>query len=244
MYPLAGPASGLSLTAETALPWPHQRSLLFSCDKVNDANYWHTDLEAGQVLSSGPKLGKTTPRSAEILDACLWQKPGGPVIMKDERKIKVQVVDSRLRLIDWDITWTAVRDVTIEKSPHSLFGVRVAADLSTYRGGTITNAEGQTGERGTAGKPSAWGSCWGKRQEGPGNLVEGIAIFDHPKNPWSPCPWFTRDYGYMSPSPFPFLNKSWELAADKSLTLHYRVVLHAGDPKDAALNDLYRQWAG
>jgi hypothetical protein len=26
------------------------------------------------------------------------------------------------------------------------------------------------------------------------------AILDHPKNPWNPCPWFTRDYS-QSPSP-------------------------------------------
>ena len=87
LYPVAGPVSGLSLTSETALPYPHHRSLFFGCDRVNGGNYWQEECDQGQILSTGPKLGVTTASSVEILDACEWQKPGGPVVMKDQRRV-------------------------------------------------------------------------------------------------------------------------------------------------------------
>jgi len=58
LYPLAGPQTGLSLTTETALPWPHHRSLFFGCDRVNGGNYWQEEFDKGQILSAGPKLAK------------------------------------------------------------------------------------------------------------------------------------------------------------------------------------------
>ena len=34
-----------------------------------------------------------------------------------------------------------------------------------------------------------------------GGVTEGIAIFQHPGNRWYPSKWFTRDYGFFSPTP-------------------------------------------
>jgi hypothetical protein len=95
----------------------------------------------------------------------------------------------------------------------------------------------------TFGKPSAWCDFSGRRESIRGDVVEGIAILDHPKNPWSPCPWFTRDYGFMSPTPFNFIEKPWELPTGKSVTLRYRVVLHGGSPKEAGLDAIFQEWA-
>ena len=243
LYPLAGPLSGLSLTDETSLPWPHHRSLFFGCDRVNGGNYWQEDYDKGQILSTGPKLGQATKVAVEILDTCEWQKPGGPVVMRDRRKITVRVPSDRLRFIDWEIEWQAVENVAILKTNHSFFSARAAFDITPNGGGQLLNAEGDSGEKGTFGKKSAWCDFSGKREKVPGNFVEGLAILDHPKNPWSPCPWFTRDYGFMSPTPMNFLGKPWELAAGKSVTLRYRVVLHAGDAKDAGLAAIQQEWA-
>lgn len=241
LYPLTGPLSGLSLTDETALPWPHHRSLFFGCDRVNGGNYWQEDYDKGQILSTGPKLGKATKDSVEILDACDWQKPGGPVVMKDQRKITVRVPNERLRFIDWEIEWQAVENIAIQKTNHSLFSIRAALDITPKGGGNLVNAEGETGEKGTYGNKSAWCGFYGRRNVA-GGVVEGIAILDHPKNPWSPCAWFTRDYGFASPTPLYFMEKPWELAAGKSVTFRYRVVLHAGDPKEAGLAAIYKEW--
>jgi hypothetical protein len=243
MYPLSGPLSGLSLTSETALPWPHHRSLMFACDRVNGGNYWQEGLRLGQILSTGPRPGKLTSEAVEIFDSCEWKKPGGPVVCKDQRKITVTVAGERLRFIDWEIRWIAVEDLTVAKTNHSLFAIRAAEDISPWGGGTLINSQGQSGERATFGRPAAWCGYHGRRRTIPGGVVEGIAILDHPQNPWSPCPWFTRDYGFISPTPLNFIQQPWHLPAGKSVLLRYRVVLHAGDHKDAGLDAIHKAWA-
>jgi len=242
LYPLAGPLSGVSLTSETSVPYPHHRSCLFGCDALNGANYWQDSLERGQILSDGPKLGACTPTSAEILDACQWKRPGQPVDMSDTRRIVLRVVSPQLRTIDFEIRCRAERDVTVRRTNHALFAIRAAADLAPWGGGTLVNSEGQTGEKGTFGKPSPWCAFFGPRAGLPGELIEGVALMDHPKNPWAPCPWFTRDYGFAGPNPFFFRKEPWRLAAGESVTLRHRVVLFAGDPKKAELDRVYREW--
>jgi hypothetical protein len=241
-YPLSGPVSGLSLTTESGSSYPHHRSLLFACDRVNGGNYWQGDVAAGQIVSKGPKLGTCTPTSAEILDECEWHKPGEPVVMRDRRLFKITVAGPRLRTIDAQITWTAVGNVTVLKTNHSLFALRAARDITPWGGGTLENANGQQGEKATFGQQAAWCAYYGKREGCPG-VVEGIALMDHPKNPWTPCRWFTRDYGFISPTPMNFVDKTWELPAGKSVSLRYRVVLFAGDAKEAQVEGLYRAWA-
>jgi len=179
----------------------------------------------------------------EILDSCDWQKPGGPIVMTDQRRITVRIASERLRFLDWEIEWRAREDVTIQKTNHSLFAIRAALDITPNGGGNLVNAEGDTSEKGTFGKKSAWCGFFGKRGGCTGGAMEGIAIFDHPRNPWSPCTWFTRDYGFISPTPFFFMESAWRLAAGKSVMLRYRVVLHAGDPKEAGLSKLFQEWA-
>jgi hypothetical protein len=242
MYPLAGPASGQPLTDETTLPYPHHRSLFFGCDKVNGGNYWQEGFETGQILSQGPKLGRVDKSSVEILDTCDWQKPGGPLVMRDRRKITVSVPNDRVHFVDWEIDWQAVQDVVIERTNHSLFSMRAALDITPKAGGNLVNADGQAGEKATAGKPSKWCAFYGKRPSAAGQPVEGIAIMDHSANPWAPTPWFTRDYGFASPTPMYWNEKSWQLAAGKSVKLRYRVVLFAGEPKQAGLDQIYSAW--
>ena len=161
--------------------------------------------------------------------------------MRDRRQFKIAVAGPRLRMLDARITWTAVADATVTKTNHSLFSLRAARDITPWGGGTLVNSDGQEGEKATFGRQAAWCAYWGKRKGNPG-LVEGIALLDHPQNPWSPCQWFTRDYGFISPTPMNFLDKPWKLAAGKSVSLRYRVLLFAGDPKEAEIERIYRAW--
>ncbi|MHC1767788.1 MAG: DUF6807 family protein [Verrucomicrobiia bacterium] len=243
LYPLSGPVSGLSLTSETALPWPHHRSLFFACDRVNGGNYWQEDLERGQIISSGPRVVESAKTSAVIVDQCEWAVPGQPVQMKDRRKFTVAVPSPRLRLIDAEIEWIAEADVTVQKTNHALYSIRAATDISPWGGGTLVSSEGRTGEKNTFGKPARWCAFYGKRAPEKSGPVEGIALMDHPSNPWSPCPWFTRDYGFISPMPFQWIEEPWKLAAGKTARLKYRVVLFAGEPQEAGIENLYRSWA-
>ena len=46
--PLNGPVSGLSLTTESGLPYPHHRGLWLGCEPLNGGDYWGDNgLESG-----------------------------------------------------------------------------------------------------------------------------------------------------------------------------------------------------
>jgi len=242
LYPFAGPASGLSVTAESSAPYPHHRSIFFACDRVNDGNYWQGPIELGQIVSKGPKLGSVDPDSVEILDECEWRKPGQATVMSDARRIVVRVVRGGLRCIDVTMVWSAVQDVTIGKTNHALFAVRAAADLAPAAGGRLENSQAKFGERETFGQAANWCTFYNKRAGIAGDIVEGVALLNHPLNPWKDAPWFTRDYGFISPNPFNFAEKPWGLGAGKSLQLRYRVVAYFGTPAAADLEWVYKAW--
>ncbi len=238
-YPLIGPASGLPLTVETSLPYPHHRSLWFACDRVNGGNYGQAGYDQGQILSAGPKVAEATADKVTITDTCLWKRPGAEAPCRDERVFTFSKCDSGYTL-DVEIRWIALTDLTIPRTNHSLFSMRSATDLAVTGGGNLVSAGGAAGEKSTFGKPARWMAFHGKRGgDGP---AEGIAILDHPENMNGESPWFTRDYGFASPTPMYFGKESFTLPKDESVTLRYRVVLFAGSPESADLNSSWDDW--
>ncbi len=241
IYPLTGPISGIPLTTETALPWYHHRSIFFGCDRVNGDDYWSQELNKGKIISSQPKVVEISKNSIQINDNCEWRSPKNEVVMSDERKINLILHSDTIIFLDWEIVWKAVADVTIQKTNHSLFSIRSAPDITPSEGGNLVNANGNKGEKETFGKKSAWCAFYGKRKRT--NIIEGIALFDHPKNLWSPTEWFTRDYGFISPTPFNFIEKPINLKKDTLIALKYRVVGFGGTPEEAQLNKLFSDWS-
>ena len=131
-------------------------------------------------------------------------------------------------------------EVRIERTNHSLFAARVAPELSAEEGGVLLNAAGGHGEKGTFGVSAPWCDVSGTRF----GLREGIAIFDSPRNRWYPSKWFTRDYGFFSPTPFNWLDDAGlRLAKGETLELEYLVVVHAGDAGEAGIAGLFAAWA-
>jgi hypothetical protein len=104
----------------------------------------------------------------------------------------------------------------------------------------MINAEGLKSEKDTFGKASPWIDFYGKR----GEAVEGLAIFQHPSNPWYPSPWFTRDYGFMSPTPmyWPANDTDTFMKKGTVLTLRYRVLVHAGDHNQAKIAEAFEKY--
>ncbi len=239
-YPLAGPVSGQSLTTESSLPYPHHRGLWLGLDPLNGGNYWHGNLSDGRIRSVERKVVDRSENTITFTDRCRWEREGAPEPFHDQRRITVSVKDAKRWLIDVRIKLTAREKIVIKDAKHSLFAIRAAADISPAYGGTLYNSEGGRGAEGTYGQEARWCGYYGSRRHHL-DIVEGIAVMTHPNNPWRPV-WFTRNYGHLSPSPFNFREEPWKLPADESITLRYRVVLHAGTPEEADLDELYRQW--
>jgi hypothetical protein len=240
-YPLNGLASGTSLTTESALPYPHHRGLWLGCEPLNGGDYWADNgPESGQIQSEKLKLAEQLEKSVTIVNDCNWVRKGAPSPWSDKRKFKVSILNDKIWTIDADIKITALQDVEIKKAKHSFFAIRAASDISPAYGGTLMNSEGGVGAEQTEGKEARWCGYHGKRAARP-DVIEGITMMTHPDNPWKPT-WLTRDYGHLSPSPFYYLNEPWKLAKGKSIDVKYKVVLHAGTPQEANMEEIYKQW--
>ena len=236
-YPVNGPLSGGSVTSMRNGEYPHHSSLFFGCDLVNGGNYWQEGLERGRIVSVNAEIIKEGGDTVVISDECIWSRPGAVSPVKDRRKIIITSSSATVRQIDVEITMEMLTDVHIRKTNHSLFSARMAADLSVKNGGTMVNAEGAKGEKDTFGKSSPWIDYYGKR----GEAVEGLAILQHPSNPWYPSPWFTRDYGFISPTPmyWPENGEETFLKKGEALLLRYRVLVHGGNTTDAKIGELF-----
>ncbi len=238
-WPVNGPASGESITTETSEPYPHHHSLFFGCDHVNDGNYWQDTNERGQILSQGPAIVESGGDRVVFTDTCLWKKPGEDPVIRDARTITITAPDDATRYIDFEITLESLVDATITKTNHSLFSARVVPELSVASGGTLVNAQGDTSEAGTYGVESPWCDYSGTRD----GVTEGIAIFQYPDNRWYPSKWFTRDYGFFSPTPMYWLeNDRLDLPKGETLTLRYRVVVHTGKANEAGIAEHFAKY--
>jgi hypothetical protein len=231
LFPVNGPATGSSVTSMRNGEYPHHSSLFFGCDRVNGGNYWQEGLERGRIVSSGAVIAEQDSLHVIITDECIWKRPDAPSPIKDKRKITITAPSDGLYCIDFEIKLEMLMDVTIEKTNHSLFSVRMDPDLSVKYGGTMVNEAGDSGEKGTFGKPSPWMDYFGKR----GDIIEGLAILQHPGNPDFPAPWFTRDYGFFSPTIlyWPSDDIATHLNKGDIITLRYKVLVHKGDTKTA-----------
>ena len=239
-YPVNGPVSGGSITSMRNGEYPHHSSLFFGCDLVNGGNYWQEGLERGRIISVNAEIIKQGGDTAIITDECIWSRPGALSPVKDTRRFIITMPSESVIRIDVIIKMETLMDVHIKKTNHSLFSARMAADLSVKNGGTMINAEGAKSEKDTFGKNSPWIDFYGKR----GAATEGLAIMQHPSNPWYPSPWFTRDYGFMSPTPMYWPEKGEETFLTKGtvLNLRYRVLVHSGDHLQAKIAEEFEKY--
>lgn len=236
-HPVNGPLSGASVTTETSEPYPHHHSLFFGCDHVNGGNYWQEGLDRGQIVSRKTELSTDGPDRVVITDECLWQMPGSDPIMRDVRTFAITAPSETIRIIDAEFTLTPLVDVTILKTNHSLFSARMVPELSVQGGGTLVNAHGDMGETGTFGVAAPWCDYFGTRE----GKTEGLAIMQHPENRWYPSAWFTRDYGFFSPTPLNWIDEL-KLPRDEPLRLRYRVVVHSGTTEEAGIAEIFEAY--
>lgn len=238
-YPVNGPRSGRTVTVHQTEPYPHHSSIFFGCDRVNGGNYWQEGPERGRIVSKALRLVRDRGERIEFEQDCLWERPGAEPPFEDYRRIVITAPGTDVRFIDFDVRLTARGEVRIEKTNHSLFAVRVAPDLAVTGGGLLVNAHGQRAEAGTFNQPAPWAAFGARRDVG----FESVALFTHPQNRWYPEPWFTRDYGFMSPTPLNWLPaEGLKLAPGETLRFRYRVVVVADEPTTPRLRDWYGAW--
>ncbi|MBA4149762.1 MAG: PmoA family protein [Verrucomicrobia bacterium] len=239
-YPVNGPRTGRSVTEKRLENYPHHSSLFFGCDYVNDGNYWQEGLERGRIVSKSVKVLRDSGHEIAFEQHSVWERPGAEAPFDDIRKIRVSAPSRDLRYIDFEIKLTARIKVRIKKTNHSLFTARMAPELAVVNGGQLRIANGDANEKGTFGQTSPWADYRGMHH----GETEGVAILCHPSSRWFPAPWFTRDYGLMSPTPLYWLENGFvEFEPGETIELQYRVLVHAGNPGAREIQSEFESWA-
>ncbi|HET8547974.1 MAG TPA: PmoA family protein [Bryobacteraceae bacterium] len=232
----------------------HHRGLWFTHGDVNGVDFWAND----PVYAGRGKLGKVVleklvraqggAKSGLIEADFNWNDPDGRTLLKEHRRMTF-IEDPVNRIVDFDVTLTAVEKVTFGDTKEGTFAVRIADEMTEKnRGGQMKNASGAASMRNVWGKQSPWVDYAGTVQ---GEKV-GIAIFDHPQNPKHPTFWHTRDYGLHAANIFgehDFFNDksrngSVTLEPGKSMRFRYRVLIHPGDSDAANIQKLYGEYKG
>ncbi len=240
-HPLALPG-GSPLTWQSPADHPWHYGLWFSWKYLNGVNYWEEDKKLRQ--SEGNTSWRvvkieTRPDFSAQIELALDYRPRGAAksLLTEQRTITLSppAADGSYSM-DWSLNFKAGDEmVKFNRTPiigepggqpnggYAGLSVRFAKELADAR----VSATAETGEaKENRYKFSAAAADYNGKI---GNGEAGVAIMEHPSNPRFPGRW----YGIVSPGQsFYFLNAAWiqlqpfELAANQSFALRYRVLVH------------------
>jgi hypothetical protein len=271
LYPVVGP-TGIDMTRHYPMredvpgephDHPHHTSIWYSHSPVNGVNFFDTSAQCGKCVHEKVLEARSGSPRGVLKTTTQWVTPDkAKVILTDTRTLGFEVIHG-VRTIDYDITLHASHgQVVLGDSDHGGLALRMHPNLSlavqpkekVQVKGRALNSEGVTADAGAGamGKP-----VWGKRArwidyygEVNGRTV-GLAIFDHPSNPRHPTHWMARGYGYVAACPFglnsfegkPPGSGDMTIPAGGDLTFRYRLVFHEGDPKQAGVEAMWKEYA-
>lgn len=240
-YPIAESREG------EAHDHPHHRSMWFAHGDINGIDFWH-DPEARIRMRGTPELTEGSV-FASLRARHDWISPEGTLVATDTTTLRVYG-PLGARMIEFEIELTASEGpLSFGDTKEGLFAVRLAPELRVrgeVAAGHLANSTGIVGKE-VWGQRARWVSGWGSF----GGAVRGVALLDHPHNLRHPTWWHARDYGLLAANPFgihDFEGKAeatgeYRLAKGASLRLRYLVVIHGGDPEDAAIDRQWRAWS-
>lgn len=161
----------------------------------------------------------------------------GSQIVSEKVSILIHPADTEGRIIDYRLELLALETpVAIDCSGAGYSGLtlRFAPREDTI----ISTSKGRVTED-EARKRYAWTDISAKFAGL--DKYDGIAIFDHPKNPHYPSGWTLRNYGLLNPS-FTANSGPHTLEPGKPLVLNYRLYVHRGIADEMKLHELFKDY--
>lgn len=238
-YPVNGPGGALLSRpiGRKGDDHPHHKGIWVAVDEVNGVKFW---AERGKITTE--KVQSTTAGGNGVITVTNhWRNPAGGTEVVEETKITIHPN----RLLDYEITFKAEKKpVEFHDTKEGLFGFRMVNSMRERDGGQVVDSQDRKGSKESWGKTAEWIDYTGEVD----GKTFGVAIFDHPKN-FRKSRYHVRNYGLFSINPFG--EKSYarntveptRLAPGKSLTLRYAMYFHAGETKEAKVQDVYKEWA-
>lgn len=242
LHPVRGPGTGKTLTTFDQEPYPHHSSIFLSLDDVKSVgitgNFWHprNKLKTGRAHSQNPRVVQNTGKKIVLRDNVVWKVKGHDPQLRDTRTITITAPSPEIRVLDFVFEFEALQDLKVGPTGHGMFSIRVHPDISGNSGGTILNAEGDRGEENTRAKDADWVAYFNERN----GASEGLAIVQHPKNPYYPAKWFTRNYGFFSPNPIWKQQRRWKKG--DIFSQRFRVIVFGGTPEEAKVKHRAKQF--
>ena len=219
-------------------PWHH--ALWFCWKEINGVNYWEANvadgLTVGRTRWSDVGIETHDDGSAQIRMHLEYLPAGGEVVLTEERRMDIAAPSGEQQYsMDWTSTFTAREaDVMLDRTPippdpngkpwggYAGLSIRFAKDFGDRQAISLAGLAGFGADgvhRSTSPAMDYSGMCDGR--------AAGIAILDHPDNPRHPTPWYVirSDMTYLNAAILTY--EPLRLPARDSLTLKYRLLVHA-----------------
>jgi hypothetical protein len=212
---------------------PHHTGIYHAFGEVNGREYWSKTniVNRKAEKSAGPVYARVRAEN-------VW---GEDLVETQDVFVLNAGADA---VLDFTITLTAAQDVVFGRNPkmakEGSFAVRVGTEL-TRKGDApemMSDALGNKGEKAIRAAAAPWVDYSGEI----GGKKVGVAVMDHPTSFRAPTNWHVRAYGLFAANPWLVRGEN-ELKKGDSLTLRYRIYVHAGGPEDGKVADVYAGFA-
>ncbi|MBI1336248.1 MAG: hypothetical protein GC164_04720 [Phycisphaera sp.] len=251
IHPLRSP-SGIDLTGFRPSDHPWHRAHWFTWKYLNGVNYWEEDKQLkseGVTRRDGPETVAFDGDAAVVRFNLVYHPKDGEVILRESRAVRIDPAGDESYTIDWILGFTAVTDVTFDRTPcddktpwggYAGLNCRMARTLVNYK---AIDSEGRIGDKTMHTQRARWADLSGK-SDGHFDLFAGVTMLDHPTNPRHPSPWYVWSQGMGFLEPALLMHEPMSLKAGEAMTLRYRVVLHDGLGEAARCESWWRAFVG
>jgi methane monooxygenase PmoA-like len=243
VFPLLGPAGErLTRLGHPHDPQGHRHhwSIWASHHDVDGINFWTDDSDARVVHLELEKVVDGA-ESATVIAKNTWRDGEGRDHLIERRTVTLHALEGGERYLDLTLEFQPVGEETVlGQTPFGFLGVRMAKTIGVNDGGgRILNSEGAVNEKEVFRKPARWVDYSGLVAPG---MENGIALFDHPRNPRHPVAFHVRNDGWMGASHF--LDAPLTLKKGDTLTLRYRLYAHGPGLDREQIDAHWQRFAG
>jgi hypothetical protein len=224
---------------------------------VTGVDFWAEGKNQGRIVCTHVGPVKQEKGHAWVVTRNEWRTAGGVKVLDETRTIHLYTLAGGwLLVLDSDLAATVVPIVFGDTKEGSM-GIRVRDVMRADKKGTLTNAEGKSGEGKAplnADRRGCWGlvSAWCDYSGPVGEKTAGIAVLADPRNS-VPTAWHARNYGLLAANPFGRARSGFpgtkgkkelvRLAKGEHLRLRYALFLHDGDVKSGRVAEAYAEFA-
>lgn len=246
------------------------RGLFVAHQHVNGISFWEERegdepgvpwKSSGRILhqeftevAPGPVYGRFVERNR-------WRNPDGSDVLEESRRVTIYNLPADRRIMDFRLTLASLGEpVTFGARPYNLLACRLsdAMNISAHAaranrqwhagfregmgqgGGKVLSSEGDENVASLhegKGKSARWMDHSGPN----GPEWEGLAMFDNPTNQRYPSWWLNWENMTMGPS-FSY-NEPYTIPSGGSLTLNYRLYIHAGDATEGQVSQHFDDYS-